>query len=338
MISAGSNIQSAADTLKRVKIDYLYHSIRNPKQEILSMIGKLRIVRGIDSKQYSNLKRKLPYVVCALFNPSFRRIENFAYTEYFIVDIDHIYEKGLDIKALRQKIEADERVLMAFLSPSEDGLKVMFRLNERCYDAGIYSLFYKVFVREFSKKYGLEQVIDNRTSDVSRACFISIDPNVYFNPFAENIDINVYIPKADTSTMLEMKAMMKDEEKNMLLPQDGKHDKEPDKDTLDNIKALLNPKACKKLKSEPYVPDRLNSIMQDLKVYVEETGVEMYEVTNIQYGKKMKFRTAHKHAEINLFYGKHGFSVVQTPRGGTSAELNKLMALLISEFVNSIAE
>lgn len=38
-------------------------------------------------------------------------------------------------------------------------------------------------------------------------------------------------------------------------------------------------------------------------------------------------------AEINLFYGKHGFSVVQSPKTGTSAELNGLMSQLVNSFI-----
>ena len=41
-----------------------------------------------------------------------------------------------------------------------------------------------------------------------------------------------------------------------------------------------------------------------------------------------------KQAEINLFFGKKGFSVVQSPRTGTNAELNQLMADLIIGFIN----
>ena len=43
-----------------------------------------------------------------------------------------------------------------------------------------------------------------------------------------------------------------------------------------------------------------------------------------------------REAEINLFYGKRGFSVVQTPRSGTNAELNDLMAELIDNFLLSL--
>lgn len=44
----------------------------------------------------------------------------------------------LSLKTVRDEIIRDEQVMMCFVSPGEDGLKVMFQLKERCYDAGLY--------------------------------------------------------------------------------------------------------------------------------------------------------------------------------------------------------
>lgn len=337
MLSVGSNIISSADALNKVKVDYLYHSLRNPKPEIVSRMNQLRIIRNLDTKQYSMLKRQLPYVVCGMFNPPYRRTENFAYTEYFILDIDHIYDKGLDIAAIKERLKADPRVMLCFLSPSEDGLKVLFHLKERCYDAGLYSLFYKAFLKDFSMHYGLEQVIDERTSDVCRACFISIDADAYYNPDAETVDMDFYLPKDDVSMLFDLKASLAKEVKEQASSAEKEERSiDPDADVMQRVKALLNPKAAAKQKPAPYVPQRLDEIMGELKQYVEETGVQLYEVVNIQYGKKLRFRMGQKLAEVNLFYGKRGFSVVQTPRGGTSAELNELMVQLVNGFIETI--
>ena len=337
MLSVGSNLTNQTDSLKKVKVDYLYHSLRNPKPAISTKITQLRIVRNLDIKQYAFLKRQLPYFVCAMFNPPFRRTENFAYTEYFVLDIDHIYEKEMNLKEIREKIQSDTRVLMCFLSPSEDGLKVLFKLKERCYDSGIYSLFYKLFLKDFSAQHGLEQVIDERTCDVCRACFISIDPNAYYNPNAETVDLDTFIG-ADLNTLFELKSTLEKEvkEKEQKLVKKEQNSIGPTDEVMKQIKERLNPNLISKQKTMPYVPQQLDEIMEDLKKYVEETGIILYEIKNIQYGKKLYFKTGQKLAEINLFYGKHGFSVVQSPRSGTSAELNELMAQLINSFINTL--
>ncbi|WP_298047706.1 CRISPR-associated primase-polymerase type B [uncultured Bacteroides sp.] len=338
MLSAGSNIASLSDTLKKVTVEYLYYSLRNPKPDVEARIRQLRIIRDLDKKQYSLLKRQLPYVVCGMFNPPYRKTENFAYTEYFIVDIDHFSEKGFDIQATRKQIESDERVLLSFISPGEDGLKVLFKLKNRCYDAEIYKLFYKSFLRDFALMYHLEQVLDERTCDVCRACFISIDSNVFYREEAVPVDLNAYLPVSDTVSMFDLKYELEcaaKEQKASTVKEEKM--KDPEKEVLDKIKGLLNPKSSNStLKKKPYVPEYLEEIMTDLKKYIEETGVEVYEIINIQYAKKIRCKVGLRMAEINLFYGKHGFSVVQSPRCGTSEELNHLISELIMTYLSTI--
>ena len=104
---------------------------------------------------------------------------------------------------------------------------------------------------------------------------------------------------------------------------------------MDSIKQLLNPRA-KKERVPVFVPQELEEVMVALKPYVEEAGVTVAEILNIQYGKKIRFKMGMKQAEINLFFGKRGFSVVQSPRTGTNAELNQLMADLITGFINEL--
>lgn len=332
MLSYGKNITAFNDTLNKVKVEYLFHSLCNPKQEIKSQINQLRIIRDIDSKQYSLLKRRLPYIVCAHFNPLYRRTENFAYTEYFIIDIDHLSSKEISLDTLREKLKNDERIVLLFTSPGEDGMKVMFKLTERCYDSGLYSLFYKSFLRDFSKQYSLEQVVDERTSDVCRACFISVDADAYYNPQAQPVDFNAYIDTENPQELLSLnKELVKEIKENK--SEKAKSEREIDDETISKIKSLLNPKSVKAKKPAPYIPEQLNEIIDELKVYVENTGVVLYEIVNIQYGKKLRFKLGHRLGEVNLFYGKHGFSVVKSPKSGTSAEVNDLMAALVEEFL-----
>jgi len=335
MLLVGTNIRSNADALKKVTVDYLYHSLRNPKPEISAKIRQLRIISRLDAKQYSELKRALPYVVCGIFNPPFRRTENFAYIEYFMVDIDHLSEKGLNPAEVRKRVEQDSRVVLSFLSPGEDGLKLLFRLKERCYDAGIYSLFYKAFVRRFSMEHQLEQAVDARTCDVCRACFISIDPDAYYASEATAVDLNAYLDISDTTGLLDMKSAFSKEEKEQASPKNEEaKPADPDAEVLTRIKELLHPKGKKPVEKVPvYVPEQLNEVMADLKAYIENTGVIVYEIVNIQYGKKLRMKTGLRQAEVNLFYGKRGFSVVQSPRCGTSSELNQMMADLIDVFL-----
>ena len=336
MLLFGTNIQSAADELKKVQEEYLYNSLRNPKPTIAATIQQLRIVYSMDAKAYAQLKRRLPYFVCGQFNPPFRRKENFAYTESFILDFDHLSSKQLSMKTIRDNIVKDEQVMMCFTSPSEDGLKVMFRLKERCYDAGLYSIFYKACAATFAMRHNLTQVTDSKTSDVARACFISIDPNAYFNPNSIPVDIKAYLDESNPDSLFNIKheqdehdkVIKKSDDEQVPLPKD------PDEDILTRIRQQLNPKAQLPVEQHPaYVPERLNEIIAELKLFIEETGLQVTEIINIQYAKKIRARLGQKEAEVNLFYGKRGFSVVISPRLGTNEELNELLADLIKAFL-----
>lgn len=335
MIQAGKHIATTGDELHKIQMEYLFHAIRKPNIEIQNKIRQLRIVRNINNKQYVLLKKQLPYFVCGIFNPNIRRTENFAYTSYFVIDIDHISEKGIDISELRNKIEADIRVLLCFISPGEDGLKIVFKLSERCYDPGIYSLFYKQFVVDFSRQYNLEQVTDSRTSDVTRACFVSYDPNVYYNSEAENINLNSFVDVNNPYGMFQKKRKLEKEEKDKqkdVSDQSSATKLDVDNEVIQNIKTILSNKPKAIEKPAAYVPEQLDEIIDDLKNYIMSTGTIVQEIKNIHYGKKIKVAVGYKLGEINIFYGKRGFSVIISPRTGTSPEINEMIASLIESF------
>lgn len=337
MISAASNIRSVSEVLKKVTVRHLYDALRNPRESTMSLLRQLRIIRQLDASQYSLLKRNLPYFVCAMFNPPFRKTENFAYTEYFVIDIDHLSDKGLVATDVRAKIQADARTLLCFLSPGGDGLKVMMKFKERCYDAGLYTAFYRVFLQKFSRQYALEQVVDSKTCDVTRACFLSADEEVYYNPLPECVDISQFLsPDEDVSLAFEEmhrseNACREVEKKRQEEEKKG----DPGGDILADIRATLGfKKGIKPKKPEAYVPEELNDVMRDLQSYVESKGIVLCEVINIQYGKKLRFKLAGRKAEINLFFGhRRGFTVVQSPRTGTDKDANELMADVVNGFL-----
>lgn len=339
MFSVGSNVRNNSEPLKKVTSEYLFNALRSPKPEFLSRIRQLRIVRQINESQYVQLKQQLPYFVCASFNPPFRNTKNFAFTEYFIMDIDHICEKGLILDDLRRKIESDSRTMMCFLSPGEDGLKVIMKLKDRCYDAGVYSVFYKKFVYEFSLQYDLQQVLDIRTSDVTRACFMSVDSSAYYNPDAEPVDMAEIIDMEDSSVLLMQKKEVEESMSALTDIADSSSNavevREPDDDAMERIRGLLNMKTKKVSVERPvFVPAILDTIQGELSNYVRDIGFMVSDIINIQYGKKIRAKLGLKNAEINLFYGKRGFSVAVSPKTGTDGTLNVLLADTVRAFID----
>lgn len=341
MISVGTNIQSNSDALKKITLDYLFSSIRFPKPDIEARIRQLRVVKELDAGQYASLKRQLPYIVCGMFNPPFRKTVNFAYTENFILDIDHIADKELSISTIRQSIQSDPSTLMCFLSPSEDGLKVMFKFKERCYDSALYSIFYKVFLRDFSRRHGLDAVIDSRTSDVCRACFVSHDPFIYYAPDAEPVDMDSIVNRDDVAAVFDLKRQVDQEEmdtRNSVSSSPSvsadPQPVDPDKETMDRIRTLLNNRVKQPpVKADIYVPEQVKTVMEELSMFIRGNGIDVVNTIDISYGKKIQMSLGPRLAEINLFYGKNGYTIVQCPKRGTSSELNELCKSLIKAYL-----
>ena len=335
MISYGNNIKGTDDPLGKVPVRAVFDAIRNPQPHIQSLISQLRVVQQLNPTLYKQLKTRLPYVVCAMFNPQVRRAENFAFTQYFIVDIDHVSSRHIVLADLRHQINSDPRTALCFTSPGGDGLKVMLKLSERCYDAGLYKTFYKAFVMNYSTQYKLQQAVDTRTCDVARACFISLDAEAYYNPEPETIDIKAYVdpdldPLAAFNVKREVEQAAKDGDK--LLKKE--HAPEPQSDILQQIRQTLDPRVKAANQKPPaYVPQQLNDAMPSLLQYIEEMHIAINDVASIQYGKKLRCSIALKQAEVNIFYGKRGFSVVQSPRTGTDAEANELLAEVVKSFL-----
>jgi len=116
MIMFGTNIQSANSMLTKMQESEFYQRLIQPDADLAAKIRQLRVAYQIAPKQYSEQERTLPFVVCGIFNPPYRKTENFGYTDRFIVDIDHLGSKGLTISQLRARLRTDDRILMVFSS------------------------------------------------------------------------------------------------------------------------------------------------------------------------------------------------------------------------------
>jgi hypothetical protein len=284
------------------------------------------------------MKRQLPYIVCGWFDLPYRRLDNFAYIDRFIIDIDHLSEKELDIDALRDTIKKDERVLMMFMSPGNDGLKLMFRLKDKCYDAEMYKLFYRVFANRLSIEYNLEQAIDSRTCDVTRACFVSVDYDAYYNQGALDVDMNNYLDDKDMQSLFDMKYEMDNIDRSLtaiephiILPVD------PDEEALNYIKQQLSLRKKVVEERQIFVPEILQNEITGIINDIQDTGILVSEVIDIQYGKKIRVILGSKCGEVNVYYGRNGFTIVESPKRGTSEELNSVTADIINAYVQEPA-
>jgi hypothetical protein len=131
------------------------------------MIEKVRAEKDPDKRR--KLKAKLlPYFTFSHFGDNKRDNAHFKFTKFILVDIDHV---GVRLEGLKKAFRSDSHIVLFFVSPSGDGLKVEFALKEFITD--------KHFQNLMKQWYGVEP--DKSTVDSSRCCFLSSDPDLFVN-------------------------------------------------------------------------------------------------------------------------------------------------------------
>lgn len=344
MLMAGKQVTQVNDPLLPVSVQRVYQGIIN-SSALATQVQQLRISKSMDEKQYRRLKTALPYIVCGIFTPAIRRKENFRHTQYFIIDIDHISKFDTTVAAVRQTLLQDEQIMLLFASPGGDGLKALFQLKERVEDTSYYSYFYKLFAARLANRYQLGGMVDAKTCDVSRCCFMSHDPDARYHPGALPVDASAYIDAGDTS---QINAIQKEwdafaeETKNAW---EEATEGDPGQtiqaaitdDHLKLIKQRLQPGKIIKQPKPVEQPEQLHELLQGLTSYLQESGVELRKTEPISYGRKLVVYAGKLMAEINIFYGKRGFSIVKTTKTGSNAELADLVSQLVQQYINENA-
>ena len=331
-VFVGRNITQNNDPLVKMPIEELIRRIQNPKIDFQNSIKQLRIANTIDSNKYKELKKALPYFTCGNFHPLFRKKENFASINNFVLDLDHLSQNEVNIDILTEQLKQDSNLVAFFVSPGGDGLKVLFHLKEKCSDSSLFSAFYKIFTMKFALKYNLQKVVDLKTSDVSRACFISWDENALINMNANSIDLNDYISQYDfEASELEIKEAVQFAKE--IKSQEIKPAQDIEEDILDKIKQKLNPYFRIKEQKNVYVPSEIDELIPLIEKRFNELDIMVIESSPINYGKKIKVKTGIYWAEINLFYGKKGYSVIKTPKNGSNEKLAAIAFQTITEII-----
>ncbi len=336
MLQFGTNITKPGDPLQKITVERLFFGISKPKQQFRDRIEQLRMVKSMDEKQYRELKKQLPYFVCGVFHPKIRRTEHFAAIEYLILDLDHLEEAELDKRVLAERLAQLPEVHLLFTSPSEDGLKVLFKLKEPCKDAAMFSSFYKLFAQRFATTHHLEQVLDFKTSDVTRTCFLSYDPNAYYNPEPLEIEMEAFLPDLNfDQAEKDLKEAEQFVKKNQVASK-KKDENSLSEEVLGRIKEKLNPHYRKPKKKNYFVPPEVDQALPELEEKLLEFEMEVLETHPISYGRKIKLACNELWAEINIFYGKNGFRVVRTTKSGSNTELATLAVQVLEQILATL--
>lgn len=337
----------------------LLERLRND-QTLRDDILRLRKVRLMDGDAYRRLKARLPYFCCADFREGVRRTAHFIAAGAFVIDVDHYSAQPSDLGALRARLlVADDRIVMAFISPGGDGLKLLFRLDRPCTDTKQFSDFYKSFAASFGEKHGLTPYIDFRTADATRACFLSHDPEAYCDPIAEPVCWQAWLPESvqpaltrllageqthagtapvspgtpEAATSLPIASIPE----QMPPPPNKSHAIRPDvyAEILRKLKTQARPNPVQR---PLFVPAALDLVLPVIREALSAQSIEVVSTTDIQYGKQLTLAHGVHQAALNLFYGKKGFSIVVVPKRNTHPELSELAQYVAEQAVYSHQE
>jgi len=132
----------------------------------------------------ADLKKTLP---CICFSGAFsnRSINGLkTHSGLICLDFDKFPDDNATMQAAREALIDDKYVFALWTSPSGNGLKVLVKIppskeNHKSYFDAIASYY---SAPEFDS---LGEYFDKKTSDVSRVCFESYDPELFYNPESE---------------------------------------------------------------------------------------------------------------------------------------------------------
>jgi hypothetical protein len=278
----------------------------------------------LDEKAYNQQKLKLPYFIGARFNDNIRNLKNFIEINWMIIDIDKCFNTIEQEIELKERLKNDSRIHLMFTSPGNQGLKLLYKLETPVTDSVLFSNMYKAFTAELARNYKLADCIDFKTFDVTRVSFLSVDPDVYINNNAVPVTPGDYISKYDLFN--------KSGSNNSKTDKNNRDKQHIDNSVYAEILTKLNPKTPRR-KKIIFVPEVLNSVISPIKNFTQKTGLEITEIRDIHYGKKLTFKRGNDFAEINLFYGKNGFTTVISLKRGHHPELAKVAKAIIEKVI-----
>lgn len=172
--------------------------IKNPPDKVKADILKLREIGYSDKSLRKVLKDSLDYFTFSGLFKERNAQQIQAHSNLLVIDFDlnglhkvkqpdntvaEVMITEYNIPAIKERLGLDKYSLVVFISPSGDGIKVLVRID----GAGHLAAF-KFLEKYYLDTYGLE--VDPSGKDVSRACYISYDPDPILNENAEIVIVS----------------------------------------------------------------------------------------------------------------------------------------------------
>ncbi len=274
--------------LKSVSLSDIAKVIKSDKYKYLT-----EKLRSLPSKEEKDLCKvgELDYTT---FSGTFSRrakIGLIKHSNQFCIDIDHI---GNDeaLRSMKERILNAFTPSLMFISPSGDGLKCVFQID---IEQGTHEQYFRAFQNFFRSEFNTE--IDEKCSDVSRACFLCYDPECYTS------DVPTILCKAfiDTYTTIQPTAY------------NPKTETFTDQSVIiDNLKVWVN-------KQQSFVEGNRNKYISELCGAFNRYGIDEYTAltTLLEYAET-GFTVSQIRATVRSIYSNtalHNIAQFDTPTG-----------------------
>jgi len=179
-------------TCEIVTLGRIVETIRSDK----SIKERIELIRSLpEGDKQKAEKNKLPYVC---FSGTFKKRESeslIAHSGLICIDIDHLTNER--IKEKQELIRQYYEPALMFVSPRGNGLKVVFAID---LNEGTHQEYYNtlsLFLRDILKKE-----VDPAPANIASACFLSYDPEAYFNETPDILN-REFLSKVDTPVIVD---------------------------------------------------------------------------------------------------------------------------------------
>ncbi|WP_346286978.1 BT4734/BF3469 family protein [Zoogloea sp.] len=169
----GQKIIDRTAPMQETTFESILQTIRT-SSDLRQKVQTLRSIQDAEEQQTFK-KKELPYFTIGEFRNNHLSNDNFKRTKYILLDYDHL---GASLTSSKQLLIQDPYVQACFDSP-RDGIKVNVELSEYVTSIEQYDVAYEHVGQYFFEKYNL--VYDVGAKDAARACYLSYDPDAFFN-------------------------------------------------------------------------------------------------------------------------------------------------------------
>jgi len=203
---------SNVDILISITFQYFCEIISSPNERIRNAIKVIR--KSKNKKEIQVLKANLGYVCLSGTFGKRSTSELILHSGLMQINIDAKYNAQIDFNELREKLKKDVFICAVFESARgiNYGIKAVLRVPP-CETAYQHNLMFSIVGMYFQTMYNVQMGIN--TYEVSRACYLSHDENIYTNFFCEEFSVDFAI-----LTKVKQKFLQMQKTHNITTPQE----------------------------------------------------------------------------------------------------------------------